>query len=49
VIFTLIPDDIGIHDNTVVDQEAKDELHDQISNCSIIYTDGNGLVFVYGI
>ena len=39
VIFTWIPSHIGIHENTVVDQEAKDTLDKPISNCSIPYTD----------
>ena len=32
VIFTWIPRHIGIHENTVVDQEAKDALDDHIFN-----------------
>jgi len=32
VIFSWIPIPIGIHGNTVVDQEAKDTLDDPISN-----------------
>jgi len=28
---------IGIHGNTVVDQEAKNALDDPVSNCSIPY------------
>ena len=39
VIFTWIPSHIGIHGNTLVDQEAKDALDKPISNCSIPYTD----------
>ena len=38
VIFTWIPSDIGFHGNTVVDQQAKDELDNTISNCWIPYT-----------
>jgi ribonuclease HI len=39
VIFTWIPSHIGIHENTVVDQEAKNALDDPVSNGSIPYTD----------
>ena len=39
VVFTWIPSHIGIHGNTVVDQEAKDALDDPIFNCSIPFTD----------
>jgi ribonuclease HI len=39
VIFTWIPSHIGIHGNTVVDQEAKNALDDPVSNGSIPYTD----------
>jgi ribonuclease HI len=39
VIFTWIPSHIGIHGNTVVDQEAKNALDDPVSNGSIPYAD----------
>ena len=39
VIFTWIPSCIGIHENTVVHQVAKNALDDPVSNCSIRYTD----------
>jgi ribonuclease HI len=38
-IFKWIPSHIGIHGNTVIDQEAKNALDDTVSNCSIPYTD----------
>ena len=47
VIFTWIPSHIGIHGNTVVDQEAKNALDDPVSNCSIPYTDFKPLIMTY--
>ena len=38
-IFTWIPSHIGIHGNTVVDQEVKDAMDDRIFKCSIPYID----------
>jgi hypothetical protein len=46
VIFTWIHH-IGIHGNTVVDQEAKDALDDPISNCSIPYIDFKTFIMKY--
>jgi hypothetical protein len=37
--FRWIPSHIGIHENTVVDREAKNALDGHVSNCSIPYTD----------
>jgi hypothetical protein len=39
VIFTLISNHTEIHDNTVVVQEAKDTMGDQMSSSSIPYID----------
>ena len=47
VIFIWIPSHIGIHGNTVVDQEAKIALDDPVSNCSIPYTDIKPLIMTY--
>jgi hypothetical protein len=47
VIFTWIPSHIGIHGNTVVDQEAKSALDDHVSNCSIPYTDFKPFIMKY--
>jgi hypothetical protein len=47
VIFTWIPSHIGIHGNTVVDQEAKNALDDPVSNCSIPYTDIKPFIVKY--
>ena len=47
VIFTWIPSHIGIHGNTLVDQEAKDALDKPISNCSIPYTDFKPFIIKY--
>jgi hypothetical protein len=47
VIFTWIPSHIGIHGNTVVDQEGKDALDKPISNCSIPYTDFKPFIVNY--
>jgi hypothetical protein len=47
VIFTWISSHIGIHGNTVVDQEAKDALDDPISKCSIPYTDCKPFIVKY--
>ena len=47
VIFTWIPSHIGIHGNTVVNQEAKNALDDPVSNCSIPYTDFKPLIMTY--
>jgi ribonuclease HI len=44
VIFTWIPSHIGIYENTIVDQEAKDALDNPLSNCSIPYTDVKPLI-----
>jgi hypothetical protein len=35
-MFIWIPSHIGIHGNTVVDQEDRDAFDDPISNCSIL-------------
>ena len=47
VIFTWIPSHIGIHGNTVFDQEAKNTLDDPVSNCSIPYTDIKPFIVKY--
>ena len=47
VIFTWIPSHIGIHGNTVVDQEAKNALDDTVSNCYIPYTDIKAFIVKY--
>ena len=47
VIFTWIPSHIGIHGNTVVDQEAKNALDDPVSNCSIPYKDFKPFIVKY--
>jgi len=47
VIFTWIPSHLGIHGNTVGDQEAKDPLDDPIFNCSIPYTDFKPFIMKY--
>ena len=47
VIFTWIPSYIGIHGNTVVNQEAKDALDDPMSNCSIPCTDFKPFIMKY--
>jgi hypothetical protein len=47
VIFTSIHSHIGIHGNTVVDQEAKNAVDDPVSNCSIPYTDFKPLIMTY--
>jgi hypothetical protein len=44
VIFTWIPSHIGIHGNTVVDQDALDK---PISNCSIPHTDFKPFIVKY--
>jgi ribonuclease HI len=46
-MFTWIPSHIGIHGNTVVDREAKNALHDHVSNCSIPYTDIKPFIVKY--
>jgi hypothetical protein len=47
IIFTWIPSPIGIHGNTVVDQEAKNGLDDPVSNCSIPHTDFKPFITKY--
>ena len=47
VIFTWITSHIGIHGNTVVDQEAKDALDQPISHCSIPHTDFKPFIVKY--
>jgi hypothetical protein len=47
VIFTWIPSYIGIHENTVVHQVAKNALDDPVSNCSIRYTDFKPFIVIY--
>jgi hypothetical protein len=47
VIVTWILSHIGIHGNTVVDQETNDALDDPISNCSIPYTDFKPFIIKY--
>ena len=46
-MFTWIPDHIGIHENTVVDQAAKNALNDPVSNRSIPYTDFKTFIMKY--
>ena len=47
VIFTCFPRHIGIHGNTVVDQEANNALDDHVANCSIPYTDFKTFIMKY--
>jgi len=47
VIFTWIPSHIGIHGNTLVDQEAKNALDNPVSNCSILYIDFKSFLMKY--
>ena len=46
-MFIWIPGHIGIHGNTVVDQEERDALGDPISNCSIAYNDFKSFIMKY--
>ena len=46
IIFTWIPSYIGIHENTVVDREAKNALDDPVSNCSILYADFKPFILI---
>ena len=47
IIFTWIPSYMGIHGNTVVDQEAGDVLDNPIFNCSIPYTNCKPFIIQY--
>ena len=47
VIFTWIPSHIGIHGNTVVDQEAKETFDYPISIFSIPYSNSNLFIMKY--
>ena len=47
VVFFWIPSHVGIHGNTVVDQEAKNALKNNVINCDIPFTDFKPVIFKY--